>query len=343
MADDEPTPAPRGRAVLRRAGRVLLPAAGLGAIVYLLDRTGWEAISAAFARIGTQGALLVLALGLGEILLDAEALRRAMLGRVGRAYTLASNSAGALVNLAIPFEAGEVIKGALLRRRSGSSRVLSGLVIWNYVWKLSKPSLALMAFGVAAVLGHAFAPRLFWPVLGGVALSFVPYGSLRVLIRLRPAERGTRLLGRLPFLRRNAPGWAEAARRLDSEVRQFWAQHPRDFLMVFSLQFLARLSVLLTVATLAHRLGLPADPGSLAFLYAAITAADYVTMLVPARLGVSEGATYLLFQLLGVDPGLGLVMAVTLRLRAAIVQAPFAAALLVSPAEAHAPRPAAER
>jgi hypothetical protein len=49
-------------------------------------------------------------------------------------------------------------------------------------------------------------------------------------------------------------------------------------------------------------------------------------MLVPARIGVSEGATYFLFHILGLDPAMGLIVGVAMRLRSILGQAPFALA-----------------
>jgi hypothetical protein len=88
-----------------------------------------------------------------ELAIDCEALRRAMLGRVGLGWTMASNAAGGLVNTVIPFEAGEVVKGALLRQRSTHSRVVSGLIVWNYAWKLAKPAAVAVCFVLGVALG----------------------------------------------------------------------------------------------------------------------------------------------------------------------------------------------
>jgi hypothetical protein len=50
--------------------------------------------------------------------------------------------------------------------------------------------------------------------------------------------------------------------------------------------------------------------------------AEYVAMLLPARVGVTEGSSFLLFKLMGLDPGAGLVMAVIMRIRALIMLGP---------------------
>jgi hypothetical protein len=326
---DEDGPA-RGRRRLYTVARVALPLAGVGLLAYLVWLIGWDDLVTSLSRIGPLAAVTLLVLGLAESLADAEALRRAMLGRVKLGWTMASNSAGTLVNLAIPFEAGELVKAALLRQHSSDSRVLSGVVVWNYVWKVAKPLLVLLVFVSAQLLGHAFGQRLFWPLLIGVLVSFLPYLLLRTLIRLRPAERVMKLLGRLPLLRRKAPRWVQAASRLDGEVRDFWIHHPGAYLGTFTFQILGRVAGLATVAVLAGPLGLPTDAGSVALLYAGMVVADYIAMLFPSRIGVSEGALSYLFHQLGLDPGIGLAIALTLRLRVVLVQSPFALVAWVS-------------
>jgi hypothetical protein len=157
-----------------------------------------------------------------------------------------------------------------------------------------------------------------------VAVSFLPYLFLRMLIRQRPAERLARLLARVPRLRPHLGGWIEGAIVLDRAVRQFWREHPAAYVRVFLLIFAGRVVGLFTVAVLAVRLGLPPDAGSLVFVYVAIMVAEYVTMLLPARLGVAEGSTFLLFKLMGLDPAAGLVMAVIIRIRAVVMLGPTA-------------------
>jgi hypothetical protein len=321
MLDAPPPPARRrgGRVV-----RVLVPLLGLGLLAFLLHRTGWRDLEQSFRRIGWTTFALLVVLGAVEQVVDCEALRRAMLGRVGLAWTMASNAAGGLVNTVVPFEAGEVVKGALLRQRSTHSRVVSGLIVWNYVWKLAKPAAVATCFVLGVALGHVFRKDLQLPVLAGVVLSFVPYLGLRLLLRQRPAERLMRLLARVPRLKQRAQGGVQAAARLDGEVHSFWEHHPAAYLEVLVLTYAGRFVGVLALYLFARRLGLPTDLGSLVFLYSAQAVVDYAAMLLPARVGMTEGSAYLLFQALGLDPALALVMAITIRARSLLVQGPLA-------------------
>jgi hypothetical protein len=311
---------------IRAVLRVVLPIVGLTILYLLLDHVGWSQIGKAFRQIGWPLGLVLIGLTMAEVILDSDALRRAMMNRIPLGWTLISNSAGALVNLAVPFEAGEVVKGAMLRRRSTDSSVLSGLVVWNYVWRLSKPVLASTCFALSLLVGNQFPSHARWVVLGGVCFAYMPYVVLRILIRLRPAERGARLLTRLPILKKSAPRWTAAAATLDKDVHQFYDAHRGTYVEIFLLQFAARFTSFAAVWVLVHPLGLPTNLGAVLLLYAAMAASDYVVMLVPARIGVSEGATYFLFHILGLDPAMGLIVGVAMRLRSILGQAPFALA-----------------
>jgi hypothetical protein len=53
-----------------------------------------------------------------------------------------------------------------------------------------------------------------------------------------------------------------------------------------------------------------------------------VLALLPARLGVTEGASYVLFGFLGLDPALGAVVGIVMRIRAVASNAVLAGLLL---------------
>jgi hypothetical protein len=329
--DPAPARAPdRPPSAARTAIRVLITASGFAVMGYLLYRVGWRDLSAAFQRIGVAPILLVLATGWIENLVDCEALRRAMLGRVPLGWTIVASGTGGLVNLLIPFEAGEVVKATILRQHSTHSRVVSGLVIWNYVWKVAKPLALAVGFGGSLLLGHAFDRKLQLPVAVGIALSFTPYVALRILLHQRPAERLMRLLSRLPRLSRRAAGWVAAGARLDEEVRTFGQHHPRAYRQVFGLTFVGRFISLPASVWMFDRLGLPSDLGSLLFIIAIQSVLDYATMVMPTRVGISEGTAYLLYQFLGLDPTAAVAMAIIGRLRTAVVNGPPAIITAVS-------------
>jgi hypothetical protein len=322
--DPAPARAARSPSRAHKVIRSLVTLGGFAVLGYLLYRVGWRELLAAFQRIGMAPVLFFLVTGWVENLVDCEALRRAMLGRVPLGWTIVASGTGGLVNLLVPFEAGEVVKATILRQHSTHSRVVSGLVIWNYVWKVAKPLALAVGFAGAVLLGHVFDRQLELPVAVGIALSFVPYVALRLLLRQRPAERLMRLLSRLPRLSRRAASWVAAGAVLDEEVRNFGQHHRRSYRQVFLLTFVGRFISLPANTWLLQRLGLPSDLGSVLFMIAIQSVVDYATMVMPTRVGVSEGSSYLLYQLLGLDPAAAIAIAIVGRLRTLVVNGPSA-------------------
>ena len=333
-------PTPQWQRILRW----LMTAGGFAFLGWLLFvHIGVDQLGAALRRIGLGAVLVVLALGWVENLVDCEALRRSMLGRVKYGWTVVASGAGGFVNTIIPFEAGEVVKAALLRQHSTNSRVVSGLVIWNYVWKLAKPAALAVFFLAALSLGHVFPRNLHWPVAAGVALCFVPYVALRILLHQRPAERLLRLLSRVPRLSKKAASWVAAGTRLDEEVRDFHKHHRRAYLQVLGLTFVGRFVSVPGVQLLLEQVGLPSDYGSVLFLIVASAVWDYALMLVPARVGVSEGGVYLLYQFLGLDPAAAIALSIVGRVRSLVVSGPSALIAAFSMRRPAPPPPSADQ
>ena len=180
----------------------------------------------AFRRIGWPTFALLVVLGAVEQVIDCEALRRAMLGRVGLAWTMASNAAGGLVNTVVPFEAGEVVKGALLRQRSTHSRVVSGLIVWNYAWKLAKPAAVATCFVLGVALGHVFRKDLQLPVLAGVVLSFLPYLATAAAAPAAPGRAADAPAGPGAAAQAAGAGWGAGGRPPGRRGSQFLGAPP---------------------------------------------------------------------------------------------------------------------
>ena len=154
---------------------------------------------------------------------------------------MASNSAGALVNTVVPFEAGEVVKGALLRQRSTHSRVVSGLIVWNYVWKLAKPAAVATCFVVGLSLGHVFprGPAMAGGRRGGGVVRAVPGAAAAAAAAARRAADAP-AGARAPAFAAGEGG-VQAAARLDGEVHSFWEHHPAAYLQVLGMTYVGPL------------------------------------------------------------------------------------------------------
>ena len=289
--------------------------ASLAALLWLLGRIGWGTIGHALGQVGWKGLTALMVLGWIESFTDGTALWVVMGQRLRYGFGIAVNAAGSMLNLILPWESGEVLKGTLLRGQFGTPSAVSGTILWNYIFKISRPAVSL----TAAVCAWAFSSGTDGFRLGIILtanlLSFLPYLVLRVLIRYGAAAGLVRVLGIVPVLRRHSGHWIESARTIDREVKQFWHERPTDYLKVFGLQLVARATGWASIYGALNALGMECSFAQASLLYATVNVADYIVAVLPARVGVSEGTSYFIFKFLGLDPATGVIMYVVLRIR----------------------------
>lgn len=311
----------RRRVLRKRVIRVVFFLAALGALFWMLHRIGWREVGESFVRVGWTGAAVLLALGFVETFLDALSLRAAIPRAPGltglRAF--AYNATGSVVNVFIPWDAGEVVKGALFRRHVSATESISGVVLWNFLYKLTRPIVALTAALVGWIGGAAISDNAMWVVLGASLIGFVPYLVMRMLIRGGAAAAAVQLLRSVRLLRGDSTSLVDSARELDRRLRAFRRERPADFAGTFWYQIAARLTSWGTYWMCIYYMGLDYDFALVSTLVAGISVASYVAMLVPARIGVGEGAAYLVFEMFGLPGPAGLLLALVMRVKGLVV------------------------
>jgi hypothetical protein len=289
--------------------------ASLAALLWLLGRIGWGTIGHAFKQVGWKGLTALMVLGWIESFADGTALWVVMGQRLRYGFGIAVNAAGSMLNLILPWESGEVLKGSLLRGQFGTPSAVSGTILWNYIFKISRPAVSLTAALCAWAFFRGTDGFHMGIILAANLLSFLPYLMLRVLIRFGAAAGLVRALGFLPVLRRHSAHWIESARTIDHEVKHFWHERSTDYLKVFGLQLVARSMGWASIYVALNALGMECRFGQASLLYATVNVADYIVAVLPARVGVSEGTSYFIFKFLGLDPATGVIMYVVLRIR----------------------------
>lgn len=306
----------RQRPAGRRLVRILFAIAAVALLVALFGRVGLSSILDAFARLGWRGALLLFVLGMIENLGDSLALRSALRAKAPALALLGVNSLGALVNVAVPWEAGEVVKGTMLSRMTSAQDAVSATLTWNYMGKSSRPLVASLAALVGLALGCGPVERSSaLLVLLACVLSFLPYLGFRILIHFGAVVAAVRALRSLPFVRQKIEKLTALAGGVDRDLKGFWRERRGDFFRLYAAQLSARLASYGCFVVLLRLLGLAFPLGLSSLLYAAVSVAGYFALIVPARLGVTEGAGYLVFSLLGLDGGLGFIVQVIQRVK----------------------------
>ena len=314
---------------MRRRFRVVQLAffvAALAVLLWLLNKVGWSTIGQALASVGLSGAIFLVALGFIETILDTVALTVAIRQRRW-ARVLFINSVGALMNQILPFDLGEVLKGGLTHRAFPSGTTIAGSIVWNYVFKISRPLVTLAAAltGLFVVTHVDLTVRFL--ILGGALAAFVPYLLLRLLLRRGAAEMIVRLLRFVRIVRRDPERILAKALEVDATVAGFWRDRPGAFLTVLFLQIGARIASWAGLFATLRVLGLPISFTDSLLLYAAMNTADLLITLVPARIGVSKGAAFGIFKMFGLPPQISVIMYVVFRIRSLAttgVLAPFA-------------------
>jgi hypothetical protein len=313
--------------MIKKLIQLVCVTAALGALFWLLGRIGWSTIGNALGSVGWAGALVLCGLSLCETIFDGAALCTAIGPRLRLAFAVVVNSAGSTLNLILPWESGEILKTGIIRSYLGSQAAISGTIIWNYVFKLARPAVSAMTAALAWMLCREAPATTIAIVSVANVLAFLPYAVLRIVIRYGAAEGLFKLLKLVPGLRRHPSHWVELARNIDREVRQFWKERPADYLKVFAYQAVARMTGWWGIYAGFKLVGLPYGFAEATLVYATMNVAEYVIAILPARVGVSEGTAYFVFKFLGLDPKLGLILYVVLRVRTVFVNGlltPFA-------------------
>jgi len=149
----EPVNGSSRKATWTRAIQLVSVAHAIGVLLWLLNRIGWRTIAHAVGTVGVSGVLLLGLVALSESVLDGAALWTIVGNNLRLGFAVVVNGAGSILNLILPWESGEVLKGGLLRNYFGTQAAVSGTVIWNYIFKISRPvvsaTAALLAWRMA--------------------------------------------------------------------------------------------------------------------------------------------------------------------------------------------------
>lgn len=306
---------------LRRWGpRIGILLLGLGFLIWLLVGSGLEKFSEYVTRLGWLGVAYIVALGVVESVLDAAAFHVAFPKKLSLVRVLGCNQFGAFVNRYVPFEAGEVVKGALFSRYIEWTDAVSATVVWNYVCKLSKPLMAILALGVGWLGTESSDVRqmavvMFLPVLA----SFLPYVLFRIAVRIGAAGAIFKGLRALRILKRNPDDLIEKARTIDRTVREFYRLYPRKYWGTLLYQMAARAISCVTLVLVMILLDPQQSIASGAIAWAGLQVMSYLVALFPTKVGTTEASGYALFAMVGMDPVLGLTSQIVLSLKASFL------------------------
>ncbi|HYS00199.1 MAG TPA: lysylphosphatidylglycerol synthase domain-containing protein, partial [Gemmatimonadales bacterium] len=210
-----------------------------------------------------------------------------------------------------PFKIAAVAPWLGLRRAAGS------VVIYQILHTLGM----LLSFLTAVVLGALLLPRNP-AILASLALAFVVLAGLVLLLltghRHGGLERLLDLLHRIPLLdrlaRRLEPKRVTLA-QMDEQITEFYHRRPRRFVQAVALEYLSRSIFMIEYVLIAMGVGLNITFAQAYVIGGLTSLVQNVIFVVPFEVGTKEGSLYLVFDLLGLDPALGVYTAIVSRLR----------------------------
>lgn len=299
----------------------------IAVLFFLLRYIGFDKVGQAFVSVGVLGAIILILFGFLENGLDAFALSFAVSRKIPFLKVFSSNCIGALTNLIIPWEAGEVVKIGLLKKNVGAASAIKGIVLWNYIFKLSKAYALIVILVISYVAGHDYQIDHFFIVVLAAFLGFLPYFGMMIIIKSNISVKLVKLLKLLG--KKNSEELIKKAEEMDNSLKKFKKERPRDYKVVFFSQFFARFASFFTFVACANFAGFHYSFSTLSLAYCAITLSGYIVSFIPVKIGVGEGVGFFIFTFLGLDGGAGLLITFILRIKAIIAMSIVSAFIAV--------------
>ena len=306
---------------MSRKLQLLVFLCGLGVFGYLIARIGAGALVADAVRTGWMFVPILLLYGVVYLanawawwLIMADEPSRPPFRRVC-GVTVASFS----LNFLTPMVnvGGEPFKIAAVAPWLGVRRAAGSVVLYQMLHTFGM----LLSFLTAVVLGALLLPPSA-ALLATLGVTFAALLALMLLLltghRRGLLEHALNLLHGVPLLdrvaRRLEPRRATLA-LMDAQITEFYHRDPRRFLAALALEYVSRCVFMVEYLLIALSVGLHIGYFR-AYVVGGLTQlVQNVLFFVPFEVGSKEGALYLLFQMLGLDPALGVYTAIVSRVR----------------------------
>jgi hypothetical protein len=177
----------------------------------------------------------------------------------------------------------------------------------------------LLTIIVALISGVDVDNYLIMVLLIASFISFIPFFFIIFVLRYSMASRIIKKV--FGYFGKDHYLFLKKIYDFEKTVKFFRKERKGDFYRVLFLQLFARTVSLTVFLTAAYFLETSYAFGILCLANAGINLTNYIAMLIPAKLGISESTSFLIFSMLGLDGGAGILIAVILRIKALFTQA----------------------
>ncbi len=306
---------------MSRRLRLLLFAAGAAVFAFLVSRIGLGVLVADARQTGWMFIPILLLYGVAVscnvaswALVMAREPRRPSFWRLYLVTVagFALNFVTPMVNVGgEPFRIAAVAPWLTTRRAAGS------VIIHNVLRGLG----FLLSWLTALGFGFALLPHTPW-VVAGLTVATLVLTLLTAVIfsghRRGALEKMLNLLHRLPLLRRlgrTLEPRRELLVQMDEQIAEFYHRQPGRFAGALALEYLGRAIYMGEYYLIGLSVGIKLDYLRAYVIGGLSSLIQTLFFFVPFEVGSKEGSLYLLFQMLGLDPHLGVYTAIISRLR----------------------------
>jgi len=309
MADDEQQERPRWARWVTFGSL----AVALVALAWTLYTVGLTELLYRLALIGPWFGV-VIALEIMITTCDAAAIHsflRPDHGRIGYRRVVMAQIAGRAVNAVTPTGSlGEVVKTSMIVEKVPQSRALAAVLLYNII--SLEISFVLIAAGAPLTATFLDMPGPLGPVLfvAGAVAAVLAIGTPILVFR---GMLGSFLaLGHKLRLisKKQQQRWQSKVEAVDSKLRDTRGARRHDRLLGVGFMAISRALSWSITGVLVHASGGPVSIGFLAAILTAGQVISWAASMVPLGLGISEGGNYALFRGLGVQPAIGVTVAV---------------------------------
>jgi uncharacterized protein (TIRG00374 family) len=301
--------------------RLVLLALGAAMLWVLVRRVGVGELLANAATVGWMF-IPVLVLYGTMLVFNAFAWHLTLAGEAARPpfpTLLSLTVSGAALNFVTPVinAGGEPFRVAGLVPYLGSHRAAASVILIRMLNTLA----LILTWFTALVLALVLVP-LHGVLLAGVLVAAAAALALSLLVftghqegvleRLLDGLHRTPLLGRLG---RRAEAWRGTLAEMDRQIAEFYHRSPRRFFQALAVEYVARAMLMGEYYLVGLGLGIPMSLTDAYLVGGLASLVQNIIFLIPYEVGVKEGALFLLFQLVGLDPTTGLATALVIRAR----------------------------
>jgi len=222
---------------------------------------------------------------------------------------------GAAMNGLLPGQAGEVLKGTLLRGHVKTRWIVSSLLQYNFLFIAT--TLPVLVVCSLVVLASGCLPMSVSLLLfAGVLVSAVLPTVLFIWIRRGMVGDILAVIKKLPLVGRMVKdSLIEEGRKIDHEIRSVWKHRPQDFILASALLTAARFLAITEVWLILFLMNKAVPVPIAGAIFAASQVFSYVLMFLPTSFGVLEGGAKGIFKWFALDGDVGLSMELVRRIR----------------------------